>query len=61
MQINNILISIKINNDIKHYLSVVRSKYKINTSAFIRDAIIEKMKRDVPNIRKQHYDKKLPF
>ena len=38
------------------YLDILHKKYKINSSQFIRDAILEKMKRDVPKIRLENKD-----
>jgi hypothetical protein len=56
--------TIMISEKQKHYLSVLHEKYKINSSEFIRQAIDEKMQRDVKNIRikfKKDNSVKLPF
>ncbi len=45
--------SVKLNNEEIFYLSVLKDKYKVNQSSFIRLAIIEKLKRDVPELRKE--------
>lgn len=48
----------------KYYLSILHEKYKINTSEFIRKAIIEKMERDIPKIRNKYKENlgfKMPF
>lgn len=58
------LIQVRISEKQKHYLSVLHEKYKINSSQFIRQAIEEKMQRDVKNIRikfKEDNSFKLPF
>lgn len=48
----------------KYYLSVLHDKYKINSSEFIRQAIEEKMQRDIKTIRikfKEENSIKCPF
>lgn len=42
---------IRIDKDLKDYLDILEKRYLINRSHFIRDAIIEKMKRDVKSLR----------
>lgn len=44
----------KINEQMAHYFDVLEKTYSINNSQFIRQAIEEKLKRDMPEIRKQH-------
>jgi hypothetical protein len=64
MQINNKLTNFKNNQEIIHYLDVLKNKYKINKSQFIRTAIVEKIKKDIPEIRKQYLvkiGKQCPF
>ena len=58
------LIQVRISEKQKYYLSVLHEKYKINSSQFIRQAIEEKMQRDVKNIRikfKEDNSVKCPF
>ena len=47
-------IAIRVNAEIKHYFDVLSEKYHIKRSQFIRDAILEKLKRDIPKIRQQN-------
>ena len=49
--------------DLKKWLSSLKKSYNINNSEFIREAIIDKMKKDVPKLRlKKESDKiKVPF
>lgn len=58
------LIQVRISEKQKYYLSVLHEKYKINSSEFIRQAIEEKMQREVKNIRikfKENNSFKCPF
>ena len=56
------ILQLRITPDIKKYLDIIRTKYNIKRSQFIRDAIIEKLKRDVPKIRNNSQIKeKCPF
>lgn len=58
------LIQVRISEKQKYYLSVLHEKYKINSSEFIRQAIDEKMQRDLKNIRikfKENNYFKCPF
>ncbi len=50
--------------EIRYYLSVLKCKYNINPSAFVRSAIIEKCQKDIPEIRKEYKNqikKNCPF
>ena len=44
-----------------HYLDVISDVYGINQSKFIRLAILEKLKRDVPKLRENKKKEVLPF
>ena len=48
MQINTELINFKTTKEMRHYLHVLKTVYKINKPDFIRQAVIEKLQRDVP-------------
>lgn len=54
-------IAIRVNAEMKHYFDVLSGKYNIKRSQFIREAILEKLKRDVPKIRKQSKKSDCPF
>jgi len=43
-----------------HYCEVLKQVYKINPSHFIRQAFVEKLQREMPNIRENNKEK-LPF
>jgi len=43
-----------------HCCEVLKQKYKINPSHFIRQAFVEKLRREIPAIREQN-KVKLPF
>lgn len=49
--------SFKLSQEEIHFLSVLKQKYRIKVNKFVRDAIIEKLQKDVPKIRKD-YEKK---
>jgi metal-responsive CopG/Arc/MetJ family transcriptional regulator len=55
------ILTIRITPEIRHYFDVLGEKYHVKRSEFIRDAIIEKMKRDVPAIRERHKKIDCPF
>ena len=55
------ILTIRINDDLKHYLDVLVIKYHIKRSKFIRDAIIEKLRIDVPKIRNANKKSDCPF
>ena len=64
MQINTELINFKTTKEMRHYLHVLKTVYKINKPDFIRQAVIEKLQRDVPEIHRKHKEKDfvyLPF
>ena len=43
------------------YLIVLSEKYKIKRSDFVRNAILEKLKRDVPKLRESKNKVHCPF
>lgn len=47
----------RVSKDESHYLDVLHDVYKIKASSFIRDAIIEKLKRDIPKLREAYKHK----
>lgn len=58
-------VQVKFSENEIHYLDVISRIYKYKRSCFIRDAVREKMERDVPKLRlkyKSELDKqKCPF
>ncbi len=54
-------IAVRCDEKMKHYFDVLQSKYHIKRGQFIRDAIIEKLKRDVPIIRERNKKSDCPF
>ena len=55
---------IKISKEMKIYLDTLNKIYKVKKSYFTRNSILEKLQRDMPEIRKKHKLKneiKLPF
>ena len=54
-------ITIRVNDEMKHYFDVLSEKYHVKRSQFIRDAILDKLKRDVPKIREQNKKSDCPF
>lgn len=54
-------ITIRVNDEMRHYLDVLSEKYHVKRSQFIRYAIIEKLKRDVPKIRIANKKSDCPF
>lgn len=54
-------ITIRVNKEMCHYFDVLSEKYRVKRSQFIRDAILEKLKRDVPKIREQNKKSDCPF
>lgn len=56
--------SFKLSENEIYFLSVLKEKYHIKVNRFVRNAIMEKLQNDVPEIRKE-YEKKniviLPF
>jgi len=51
----------KVSKEMDNWLGILKTKYHIKTSTFIRNAIIEKLKKDVPKLREQKTKIKLPF
>lgn len=54
-------IHIRVDAKMKNWLNILEQKYHINKSHFIRDAILEKFKRDTPKIKLEYKREKLPF
>lgn len=56
-------IRIRVDSDMKQWMKSLKKYYDINQSQFIREAIIEKMQKDVPKLRlKKESDKnRTPF
>lgn len=55
---------IRLSEEEHHFCEVLQKVYKINTSSFIRQAFVEKLKKDIPEIRKrfaENYSRNLPF
>ena len=56
--------SFKLSENEIYFLYILKEKYHIKVNRFVRNAIIEKLQKDVPNLRKE-YEKKniviLPF
>ena len=52
--------SFKLSENEIYYLKVLKEKYNIKPNYFVRQSIIEKLKRDIPKIREQNKIK-LPF
>lgn len=56
--------SFKLSEKEIHYLAILKEKYNIKVNQFVRAAIVEKLARDVPIIRKEYNKQnkeKLPF
>ena len=43
--------TIRLNKDLSNWLDILETKYNIKKSEFIRIAIVEKMKRDIKQLR----------
>ena len=52
--------TIRLTEEERRWLTVLKSKYRINPADFIRDAIVDKMRIEVPKIRESNKIK-LPF
>jgi len=52
---------IRLSDSEYHYCDVLRKVYKINPSHFIRQAFVEKLKKDIPKFRAESKKIKLPF
>ena len=61
MRQNAEILQIRVTDEIVHYLAVISTKYKVKRSQFVRDAIIEKLKRDVPKLRIESKKEYCPF
>lgn len=51
MRQNPEILQIRISSEMMYYLEIIRDKYKIKRCEFVRCAILEKLKRDVPKMR----------
>jgi len=54
-------VQVKLTIEEKRYLDIISEKYKYKRCAFIRDAIKEKMIRDVPKLRQKFNTEIIPF
>jgi hypothetical protein len=54
-------LQVRITADIQHYLDVIEQKYHFKRCDFVRLAILEKMQRDVPKLRKDYINRDFPF
>jgi len=54
-------VTVRINDEMKHYFDVLSKIYHVKRSQFIRDAIIEKLRSDVPELRIQNKKSDCPF
>ena len=61
MKQNPEILQIRLPSETLKYLSILAVKYKIKRSQFVRDAIMEKLKRDVPKLRIESKKEYLPF
>ena len=55
---------IRLTDEEHYFCGVLQKVYKINASNFIREAFIEKLKNDIPEIRKEFakkYSRNCPF
>jgi hypothetical protein len=52
---------VRLSEEERRWLTVIKSIYRINPADFIRDAIIEKMKQDVPKLREKKQKITMPF
>jgi len=48
----------KLSEDELYYLYFLKNKYHIKINQFVRNAIIEKLQRDMPEIRKEYLKNK---
>jgi len=58
---NTEILQIRITPEIKHFLEIISKKYKVKRSDFVRKAILEKLKNDIPKIRQQNKKEYCPF
>lgn len=54
-------VQVKLSEKEAHYLDIIAKKYHYKRSQFIRDAIFEKMQRDVPKLRELYKKAECPF
>ena len=54
-------LQIRITPEMIRYLRILSEKYYIQRSEFIRSAITEKLKRDVPKLRAEKKKEYVPF
>lgn len=54
------ILTVRVTPELKEWLSIVKNKYRRKRADFIRDAIEEKMRRDV-NLMREELKEKLPF
>ena len=54
-------VQVKFSEKEKYYLDQISKIYGYKRCKFIRDAVIEKMKRDVPKLREIKKEQKYPF
>jgi hypothetical protein len=47
----------RISKEEKRYLQILKQTYKVNTGQFLRNAMIDYMKKEVPILRKKHKEK----
>ena len=50
-------VQVKFSKEEKRYLDIISNIYGYKRSQFIRDAVKEKMIRDVPKLREKHKEK----
>lgn len=55
------ILQVRISEDIQHYLDVIEQKYSFKRCDFVRIAILEKMQRDAPKLRKKYLKSDTPF
>ena len=53
--------TVRLSEEERRWLTAIKSTYRINPADFIRDAIIEKMKKDVPKLREKKENVIMPF
>lgn len=54
-------VQVKFSKKEKYYLDQISKTYGYKRCQFIRDAVLEKMKRDVPKLRKIKKEQECPF
>jgi hypothetical protein len=56
-------LQVAISDEEKRWLSILKNKYRIKQSQFIRDAIKEKLQRDTPRLRLElkKNNERIPF